>query len=277
MSGAERNAGDASADHLASAAKIGNLPQLKEDIARLPKCGFERSRLLRKALLAASTGNQPDIVAYLIDQENCTTDHAAALVALTRRHFAVLDVLQSRGWDINAPFQGGNTLSILYIAMLKENTLRWCLDHGADPAMRSVGRNNQLLAKAGWLASLSSLKILKEYGADFAKSNALHEAAQRRGTPKRLEIMTWLLDEAGVDINQREWCWDEEYTKLNGTMGFMSALQCAVQAGQVENVQFLLDRGADLERKDTIGRRAVEMTAKVWFIETLERYYVEHA
>lgn len=280
MSDAERNSDDIPSQEetfnaLIRAATEGNLSRLKEHLLRIPQHGFERAWPLKNALHAACKANQVEIVTYLIDQENCNIDQQAPLVALSKRNFSILEAFQCRGWDINAPYQGGNTLSILWIAMLREDPLRWCLEHGAAPAMRSVGRNNQLLTKAGWLAPISSLEMLKQYGAEFTKSNALHEAAQKNGTAGCHKKMTWLLDVAGVDINQREWWWDDEYNRLNGDMGFKTALQCAVQARKIENVRFLLNRGADLEVRDTTGRRVAEMARELRFIEAFETFQIE--
>jgi hypothetical protein len=80
-----------------------------------------------------------------------------------------------------------------------EARVRWCLEHGADPNARSDSGYMDVLSHAGQYASVSTLRLLAAYGANFRSSNALHRAAEREGTGQAKALL-WLLDEG----NQRE-------------------------------------------------------------------------
>ncbi|KAF7551974.1 hypothetical protein G7Z17_g4622 [Cylindrodendrum hubeiense] len=149
-----------------------------------------------------------------------------------------------------------------------EELVRWCLEHGADPKFRSAGGNIDIPSVAGKFASVGSLKLLKEYGADFTKSNALHSAA---GSPRpgRIEAIEYLVDEAGVPINQREWEYDGKQFEEWKSMGVGTALHCAVKGKHLEAVRFLISKGIDQKIRDTKDRQAVDLARDVDFAEAV--------
>lgn len=93
-------------------------------------------------------------------------------------------------------------------------------------------------------------------------SNALQRAAEAESESEsagRMEVLQWLLDEAGFPINQREFEYDpEEFHKWWGN-GLGTALHFAVYANDPGRVRFLLERGCDVNLKDTLGRTAREL------------------
>lgn len=142
--------------------------------------------------------------------------------------------------------------------------MRWCLEHGADPMFRSADGTRDILSQAGKIASVKILNILKEYGADLTRSNALQEAALGK-KPGRIEVMEYLLDEARVPINQLEFTYDDSlFDKMQGT-GLGTALHKAVEAKCLESVRFLLERGIDQDIEDTKGRKAVDLARRYEF------------
>lgn len=143
--------------------------------------------------------------------------------------------------------------------------------------IRSAGRNQHMANWAGRLARADVLDLLRAHGADFCRSNALHEAAGAGdaaagpgpGGPRALESMAWLLDEAKVPINLRRWEWDADFFGANAAMGFGTALHAAVEGRRAAHVRFLLERGADPRVEDTKGRKPVDLARESGFAEGL--------
>lgn len=139
-----------------------------------------------------------------------------------------------------------------------ERRTRWCLEHGADPNARNKSGNKDVPSYAGSFASVSTLRLLAAHGANFPCSNALQRAAEG-GMKGRIECLQWLLDEAGFPINQYEFGWDPAVFE-NWRIGLLgTALHLAIYANSPERVQFLLERGSDINLQDTYGRAAREL------------------
>ncbi|KAM5343569.1 hypothetical protein ACJ41O_012106 [Fusarium nematophilum] len=171
-------------------------PQHIQPVSRLP---FEFEHVLS----AAAAGGHVKVVEYLLDERGLEVSPPAIRGATLRKRSEVLRLFMDRGWDINAPIAGGNTCSVLSEFIWREEHVRWLLQHGADPYMVSAGGNNDIPSKAGRYAPVNVFRALREFGVNFARTNALHAAAGShvRG---RIEVMTYLLDEAGVSVNQVE-------------------------------------------------------------------------
>ncbi|OTA82311.1 hypothetical protein M434DRAFT_401072 [Hypoxylon sp. CO27-5] len=212
------------------------------------------------------------------------------------KRWDVLEVYLDRGWDINSPMEGGNTLPLIKYAVLFLSTdslsnrprkieaitslittsemiksrphTKWCIDHGADPMAGNMFRNLEIPSQAAKRADPMVLQILKDGGADFTKSNALHNAAtsDREG---RVDVMAFLLDEAGVSINMREFEWDQDLFERYSPSRIGTALHYAARSGPLENVKFLVERGADLSMKDGEGRTAADFARERGFYEAL--------
>lgn len=106
---------------------------------------------------------------------------------------------------------------------------------------------------AGGCARLPILRLLHAYGADFRRSNSLHRCAER---DNRVETLQWLLDEAGVPINQRELEYDTELFLAHAGCELGTALHCAAWGNTLHCMRFLLERGIDVNIPDMRGRTA---------------------
>lgn len=135
---------------------------------------------------------------------------------------------------------------------------RWCLEHGVDPNARNKTEFHDVPSRAGRYASVSTLRLLAAYGANFRCSNALQRATEG-GLKGRIEALRWLLDEAGFPINQREFEWDPAVFQNWQGNRLRSALHFAVLTKSPERVRFLLERGSDINLQDTYGRTARDM------------------
>jgi hypothetical protein len=90
-----------------------------------------------------------------------------------------------------------------------------------------------LLELAACSSSISTIDLLIEHGAKIDKSFALHTAAS---TKNNIAMMEHLI-ELGADVNEYQ---HSPYYGIQGT-----PLRHAIRSGRVENIRFLLDKGAD--------------------------------
>lgn len=150
-----------------------------------------------------------------------------------------------------------------------EEKVQWLLEHGADPMIRSAGRNNHMASRAGMFSPPRILKILRAHGTDFTQSNALHQAVTVFDKGQRIEAMAYLLDEAGVPIDMLQWEWDSDFFHANKSMGFGTALHVAVRGKKTEYIEFLFKRGADPLAKNTNGQSVFDLAREDGFEEEL--------
>ncbi|OQE36680.1 hypothetical protein PENCOP_c011G06002 [Penicillium coprophilum] len=228
----------------------------KENTKRIHTNWYIHNRIL----VEASQKNQIHIVEYLLEQRDCPITSRAIQRAMMTDSFGVLEFFLAHGWDINQPIQN-NLCTILRQVVFSENRVRWCLEHGANPNARSKDKTKDVLSHAARYASLSTLKLLDNYGADFARSNALHGAVQGR-SQTRIEIMQWLLDEKAFPINQREFEYDMEMFADRQSNGLTTALHVAAETNSLCCLRFLLERGADANLADTLGCTAEDRARK---------------
>lgn len=142
-----------------------------------------------------------------------------------------------------------------------EHRVRWCLEHGANPNARNKDKTKDILSHAACYGSLSTLRLLDDHGADFARSNALHGAV-KGSSEERMEIMRWLLDEKAFPINQREFEYDIEMFADRQSNSLATALHVAAETNSVDCLRFLLERGADPNLPDTLGHTAKDRGRK---------------
>ncbi|KAF4472219.1 Heterokaryon incompatibility, partial [Fusarium albosuccineum] len=123
----------------------------------------------------------------------------------------------------------------------REEFVRGLLELGADPRGTVRGGSSRLTFRAGERAPVSVLRMLREHGIDFKQSNALHAAARSNST----EVVAYLLDEAGVPINQ-VWLTEEEPSGSWLDQRGETPLHYASRTyDPVHNIKFLLAKGAD--------------------------------
>lgn len=240
---------------------------------------------LQRVLNAAAKSGHADIITYLLNQRGCAVTAPAIRWAISRKHWDVMQAYVDSGWDINTPIEGGNTCPILkYVYSPKvpllllmeyresipnEERARWCLEHGADPSFRSAGGNNDIPSFAGKAGSITTLKLMEKHGAKLASSNALLAAAGSTSSG-RIEVMTYLIDELKVPINQREYEYDQKiFEEGQLSTGGGTALHSAVQQKRLEHIEFLISKGIDQKLKDTKGREAVDLARDFKFDEVV--------
>lgn len=145
-----------------------------------------------------------------------------------------------------------------------EDQVQWCLDHGADPVGRTLAQNHDVASMAANWAPLSVVKLLRQYGVDYAKTDALQNAAL--GTkPGRLEVMAYLIHEAGFPINQLELEFLPDVHRIWACNGLGTALHRAVEGKCEETLKFLLDNGADRNKADTKGLKPIDLARENGF------------
>ncbi|KAJ5371848.1 ankyrin [Penicillium concentricum] len=224
----------------------------KENTKKIHTDWYIRNRIL----VEASQKNRVNVVEYLLEQRDCPITSRAVQRAMMGNSFDVLELFLSHGWDINQPIQN-NICTILRQVVSNENRVRWCLEHGANPNARSKDKIKDVLSHAACCASLSTLKLLDDHGADFARSNAL-QAAVKGPSERRMEIVRWLLDEKAFPINQREFEYDMEMFADRQSNGLATALHIAAETNSLDCLRFLLERGADAKLPDTLACTAEE-------------------
>jgi ankyrin repeat protein len=155
-----------------------------------------------------------------------------------------------------------------------EERLRWFLEHGANPMTRDRIGVWDLASVAAWRGKLRILRLLAEHGADFRRTKALNAAAECWRRDERIEVLEYLLDEAEVPINQREFEHEPgtfERWKTTGP-GLGTALHSAVASSSkfsVDAVEFLLSRGADRDILNTKGLKAADIAREKGYQEKL--------
>ncbi len=100
--------------------------------------------------------------------------------------------------------------------------------------------------------SFDTIKLLVESGIDIEKTDAqgvsfLDEAI----VTGSLELVRYLVDEKGMDVNRTQ-----------RKSGFTPLMQAACY-GYTQIVDFLLERGADIDARDSSGLNVVEYTKKL--------------
>ena len=139
-----------------------------------------------------------------------------------------------------------------------EKLTRWFLAHGAKT--NEFGKpGSTILDVAAANSTPAVFDLLIAHSAQLEDSDALHSAAgEREKKPGRVEMMNHLLD-LGMDINalgRREY-------PAGRRIGRGTPLQAAVAPQEPDRIQFLIERGADKEVKNTLGQTPLEYaTAK---------------
>lgn len=139
-----------------------------------------------------------------------------------------------------------------------EPTVRWFLEHGADPNAPAGEWDITPLSYAVMRAPLSTVKLLFEHGGSTAHGQLLNYAADRTDADA-IPVLQFLVDH-GAPINQWHWedrpnlhCWAEAHAA-------QTPLYNAAEAGSIENVRFLLEHGADP------GKRGIDLRKRAGYL-----------
>lgn len=130
--------------------------------------------------------------------------------------------------------------------------VQFLIAHGADPNKNLRGESRTPLECGAYSASIPTLALLLDTGAQKKTRSPLVIAA-REG---RADIVTYLLDR-GVDVNEIP---DNDDIYDNDRQhGLKNALCTAALEGKAEIVKLLLERGADRDIRDTLGKSALDL------------------
>ena len=135
-----------------------------------------------------------------------------------------------------------------------EPMVRWFLNHGADPSL--LGRQGEsIVPVAAGYSTPAVLDMLLAHGATLVGSDALHAAASgQTKEPGRIEMMAYLLD-LGMDINEIE-----HWRNPPGRhWGQGTPLHTAVRGSNTEAIEFLLERGANREARNSLGQTPLDI------------------
>lgn len=119
---------------------------------------------------------------------------------MRKMFFDALELIQSRGWDINQPIPYHLLHPYLPFLLASEEKLRWCLQHGADPNTQYKSSYRDVRTLAAGCARLPIVQLFHAYAAGFRRSNASHQCAENN---RRFPVLQWFLNEVGIPINQR--------------------------------------------------------------------------
>ena len=133
--------------------------------------------------------------------------------------------------------------------------MQWFLDHGANPNSAVLSWSSPM-ETAALKASMEVIELLVQHGGRVYPSNAL-PAAAKTSLPGRKHVLAYFLNH-GAPIDAVEFAHDRSIFKKHWARAFGTALHHAAKRGNNELVEFLLQRGADREVKDSLGKTALQ-------------------
>ncbi|KAI9704736.1 MAG: hypothetical protein M1836_006516 [Candelina mexicana] len=237
------------------------------------------SDTLDRVLNLAVTQAKPNIVRYLLDETKCTVEglspwyvgRAAGAIDgygeeelgyRLRDVIAVLDILVERGWDINRGPRNpdpSNPDYLIYKVCGSEKLIRWCLDNGAHVAYPDVEWLTPPLVSVTIFGNISSVELLLSRGAQFGR-RTLHMACLSAASAgperwgERMEMVRYLVEEKGCDVNGMDMPEGETYGNHYGTpLNYLAHRTAPGNRTAEEIARYLLEKGANPEIKDGYG------------------------
>lgn len=137
-----------------------------------------------------------------------------------------------------------------------DNLVRWCFAHGADPNALSLDPKYTIVHEAARRASISTMAMIIAAGGDVSPTGPSagllgYAASTHSVSNNRIPVMQYLLDHgAGIDVVRgANIDWNGDLSGDQHLWSRMNALHQSVQYGKKDLVEFLLDRGADIDIK----------------------------
>lgn len=206
------------------------------------------------------------IARYLLENgakwDSSTVDRAHSISAL--------EMLIEHGFGVNDPLPFGYVVLPAIVARNDEPFVRFLLSHGANPnlgppvyytettvaAMRPSPTSGAALGAAAANATPAIFSLLLSHGANLSYAIPLHSAvaASNRPPGERVPMMAYLVS-LGVDINGND---DVMGPARKGTPLLYAALW-----QRVEEARWLLERGADPDRRMTWGNTPREYVVRM--------------
>ncbi|KAL6230756.1 hypothetical protein BDW75DRAFT_221839, partial [Aspergillus navahoensis] len=175
--------------------------------------------------------------------------------ATAKKHYGILELLLSRGYDINTDVNDTVPSTLVY-TFEDVDLLSWFLRHGADPNKRCRIRDCTPLSYAVRDGSFDIIKFLFENGGEVQHGQLLHYAAMRT-KDDNCEVLQFIYNkDPEFNMSCINKLLDEgtpEYF-MNERTGLGTPLHYAAKSGSVEMVQFLVDKGALHDPKDPYNR-----------------------
>ncbi|KAK5741288.1 hypothetical protein LTR17_003994 [Elasticomyces elasticus] len=240
-----------------AAAKTGDVTALesslqtwREDSSVSPPTAFD----LHMAAGIAITNNQPEALAYLLDQGS-SADNTLARQTAGKNGTECFNVLYGHGWRPESE-PDGDAMPTIQMAIGNDEQLRWLLDHGADPNVACARTNDVPLSRAARRGNIQTVDLLLRHGAVLKDSNALHAAASQKGSDDEGIPMMQHLVNHSIDVNALEVRHTKRTGHNNGILG--TALHSAIRADKPARVRWLLEHGANGKIKNERGYAPLE-------------------
>jgi len=156
------------------------------------------------------------------------------------------------GADINQPDEAGATALLLATSRSDSETIRYLLQHGADPNRgysRNINFGNTPLHVAAEADNLPVVTLLVEHGVDVNSRNGDNATALMPAVMLgHLEVVSYLLDH-GADLNVVD---KHGVTPLRWALVAASANR-ARRSDPFSMIELLIARGAHINAKDADG------------------------
>ncbi|KAG6889174.1 hypothetical protein C0995_003085 [Termitomyces sp. Mi166 len=187
--------------------------------------------------------------------------------AVTSGDLEIFQAMLAVGWDpcTTLKFVG----DALTYAVMKDKLalVSWLLDHGAKYDANEACQSFSVLASAAWFASPAVIERLLGADVPIKDSRALEMAVY----DGRIDSLACLLDNGG-DINEiaaetSTWI---EFDDQAAKDGYGAALHTAAKRGHLKAVRYLIDRGADLELRDSKGRTALDLAVMEGHLDIID-------
>jgi len=223
------------------------------------KGGYDEETLIKYAL---ENENGSKIVKLLIEKGadvNVKYDYDKKTLLHTacknKNGFENVKYLIEKGADVNVKDKDGKT-SLFYACKNKNGfeIAKYLIQKGADVNVKDKD-NNTLLMYASYYADVNFVKLLVSKGADYKNVSVFYPESWNKDTfygnlisitinENKLDILKYFIEELKININETEY---NPKTKKNDGW---NALQSAVLKENIKLINYLIDKGADINASE---------------------------
>lgn len=207
---------------------------------------------------ATGSANNPAVAEVLLKAGAKTEDGESVFHSAEHLHTECLDLLLKYGADLNFSGQPyGNTALDFNVRWTEGRGVRWLLEHGADPNVRSnYNRDTALHAATERNRDAEMVRLLLDHGADPNATDRFGATPLAAAVAQRNEPVVKLLNARGAteDLATLLGCGrlDEAKRRIDGNPSLLSPeranglLHFAAKYDLHDAAAFLLDRGVDV-------------------------------